>query len=70
MRLLFGVGIIIIRSIIIVRRFVPASLLLLLCALLPLIGFTLHRLDGIGSWLMLAAALILAFAAGTVRKRH
>ena len=69
-RLTFGVGIFIILIIIFVRRFVPASLILLLCALLPLIGFSLRWLEGAGSWLMLAAAIMLAFAAGSLRGKR
>lgn len=70
LRLLFAVGILVIKVILLVRRVVPASLILLLCALLPLIGFSLHWLDGTGSWLMLGAALMLAFAAGASRNRR
>lgn len=70
LRLLFAVGILVIKVIVLVRRVVPASLILLLCALLPLIGFSARWLDGAGSWLMLGAALILAFAAGTARNRR
>ncbi len=70
LRLVFAVGMIAVHLIVIVRQVVPASLLLLLCALLPLLGFTLRgRLDGLGSWIMLAAALMLAFAAGALRGR-
>ncbi len=70
LRLLFAVGFIIIKTIILVRRLLPASLLLLLCALLPLIGFSMRWVEGAGSWLMLAAALMLAFAAGALRPRR
>ncbi len=70
LQLLFGVGMILVKLIIVLRRCLPASLILLLCALVPLVGFSLHRLDGIGSWLMLAAALMLAFAAGAMRTKR
>jgi hypothetical protein len=70
LRLIFAVGVVAIKVIVLVRRVVPASLLLLLCALIPLIGFSLRWLDGTGSWLMLGAALMLAFAAGTARNRR
>ena len=63
-------GLIVIKIIILTRRLLPASLLLLLCALLPLLGFSLRWFDGAGSWLMLAAALMLAFAAGSLRRKH
>lgn len=68
LRLLFALGVAIVRLIILVRSCLPASLLLLLCALIPLIGFSFTQLEGLGSWIMLAAALGLAFAAGTLKK--
>ena len=70
LRLLFAAALIVIQAIILVRRVLPASLVLLLCALLPLIGFSMRWLEGAGSWLMLAAALMLAFAAGALRPRR
>ena len=70
MRLLFGVGYIVVRLIVVLRRFLPASLILLICALIPLLGFSLQRLDRAGSWIMLGAALMLAFAAGATRSKR
>jgi hypothetical protein len=70
LRLLFGLVTIVVRIIIFVRRLVPLSLLLLLCALVPLVGFSLRRLDSTGAWLLLAAALALAFAEGSLRTRR
>ena len=70
LRLVFAAALIIIQAIILVRRVLPASLVLLLCALLPLVGFSLRWVEGAGSWLMLAAALMLAFAAGALRPRR
>ena len=70
LRLLFAAALIVIQAIILVRRVLPASLVLLLCALLPLIGFSMRWVEGAGSWLMLAAALMLAFAAGALRPRR
>ena len=70
LRLLFAIRLNIITIIILMRRLLPASLLLLLCALLPLLGFSLRWFDGAGSWLMLAAALILAFAAGSLHRKQ
>lgn len=70
LRLLFGLVTIVVRVIIFIRRLVPISLLLLLCALVPLVGFSLRRLDSTGAWLLLAAALALAFAAGSLRTRR
>ena len=70
LRLLFGVGMLLVQLIILMRRFLPASLLLLICALVPLLTFSLGRLDRVGSWLMLAAALMLAFSAGALRNKR
>jgi len=70
LRLFFGMGILIIQGIVLVRRILPASLVLLLCGVLPLLGFSLRVLDGLGSWLMLAAAMMLFFAAGAVRSKR
>ncbi len=68
LRLVFALGVAAVRLIILMRRCLPASLLLLLCALVPLIGFSFTQLEGLGSWIMLASALGLAFAAGTLKK--
>ena len=70
LRLVFAIGIIMIRLIIAVRRVLPASLLLLLCAVVPVVGFSLRWLDGAGSWIMLGTALMLAFAAGSLRNKR
>lgn len=69
-RILWVICLVAIRTLIFVRRFVPASLLLLLCAMVPIAGLSLRWLDGLGSWLMLAAAIMLAFAAGSLRGRR
>ena len=70
LRLVFAIAMLIVRVIILVRRFLPASLLLLLCALLPLlVSFGQLDADNLGSYIMIAAALILAFAAGALRGR-
>jgi uncharacterized membrane protein YoaK (UPF0700 family) len=70
LRLIFAICVVLVQVILLVRRILPASLVLLLCALLPLLGFSLRLLEGMGSWLMLAAALMLAFAAGALRNRR
>ena len=68
LRFLFALGVAAVRLIFLMRQCLPASLILLLCALVPLIGFSFTNLEGLGSWIMLAAALALAFAAGTLKK--
>ncbi len=70
LRIVWTIGLLAIQTLIFVRRFVPASLLLLLCAMLPIVGLSLRWLDGFGSWLMLAAAIMLAFAAGSLRGKR
>ena len=70
LRLVFAIGIIVIRLIIAVRNFLPVSLLLLLCAVVPVVGYSLQWLDGAGSWIMLGTALTLAFAAGSLRNKR
>lgn len=70
LRLIFTTGVIVIRTIILLRRVVPASLLLLLFALIPVILFARNRLGDPGGWLMIGAALILTFTAGALFQRR
>ena len=70
LRLLFGIGVVVIKVLIIVRRFIPPSLLLLLCAVPPLVGFSLQRFDAAGNWIMLGAVIMLAFAAGRLASKR
>ena len=70
LRLIFSTGVIVIRTIILVRRVLPASLLFLLLALIPVILFARSRLGDIGGWLMIGAALVLTFAAGALFQRR
>ncbi len=70
LRLIFTTGVIVIRTIIIVRRVMPASLLFLLLAVVPVVLFARSRLGDLGGWLMIGAALILTFAAGALFQRR
>jgi hypothetical protein len=70
LRLLFMLVAFIIQVIVVVRRFIPAPLLLLLIALVPVLAFARSRLDDFGGWLMIVAALVLAFAAGALFQRR
>lgn len=70
LRLIFTTGVIVIRTIIVVRRVLPASLFFLLLALVPVILFARSRLGDMGGWLMIGAALVLTFAAGALFQRR
>lgn len=70
LRLIFTTGVIVIRTIILVRRILPASLLFLLLALIPVILFARSRLGDFGGWMMIGAALVLTFAAGALFQRR
>ncbi len=70
LRLIFTTGVIVIRTIIVVRRVIPASLLFLLLALIPVILFARSRLGDMGGWMMIGAALVLTFAAGALFQRR
>jgi hypothetical protein len=62
---------ILVNIIIVIRRIVPLSLLLLFGALVLLVLFARARNYGdFGSWLILATAIALAFAAGTLLSRR
>src|SRR5688500_10719233 len=69
--LVFAIGMVLVNVIILIRRIVPISLLLLIGALVPLVIYARTRNFGdFGSWLMLATAIALAFAAGTLKNRR
>ena len=68
-RLVFGIGMLLVRLIILLRRLLPAPLLLLIVALVPLIIIFFDQRDNYLNWLILAAALGLAFAAGSLKSR-
>lgn len=67
LRLAFDLFWLLVRTVILLRRVVPGSLLLLLLAVVPMITFSLKWLDGPWGWVMLGASLMLAFAAGSAR---
>ncbi len=53
-----------------VSRFVPGSLQLLLLALVPVFIFTQPWVNDLWKGMMIAAALMLAFAAGALRRSN
>jgi hypothetical protein len=67
--LLWNITYVLVQAILLMRRWLPPSLLLILVLVLPLLGLTLPRLDRAGSYLMVAAAIILAFLAGKLSRR-
>jgi hypothetical protein len=67
--LLWNITYVLVQAILLMRRWLPPSLLLILVLVLPLLGLTLPRLDRAGSYLMVVAAIILAFLAGKLSRR-
>ena len=67
--LLWHVAYVLVRLLIGMRRWVSPVLLLLVLLIVPLLGFSLPRVNRIGSYVMVAAALGLAFAAGKLSRR-
>ncbi len=69
-RLLFGAVVIVVQVIIFAVRFLSPRMFLLLCAVVAVVILSYPRLDTIGRLIMLAAALMLAFAAGSLQTRR
>jgi len=67
--LLWHISYVLVRILVLMRRWLPPSLLLILVVVLPLLGLTLPRLDRAGSYLMVAAAIALAFLAGKLSRQ-
>lgn len=67
--LLWNVGYILVRLLIVMRRWVSPLLLLLILILVPVLGFSIPRVDRAGSYIMVAAAIALAFVAGKMSRR-
>lgn len=51
------------------RRWISPGLLLLVMLIVPLLGFSLPRLDRVGSYLMVAVVVTLAFVAHKMSRR-
>lgn len=67
--LLWNIGYIIVRVLLFMSRWVSPGLLLLLLIIVPLLGFSLPRMDRVGSYVMVVAAVALAFIAGQRSRR-
>lgn len=51
------------------RRWISPGVLLVIMLIIPLLGFSLPRLDRVGSYLMVAVVVALAFVAGKMSRR-
>ena len=67
--LLWNISYVLVRLLIAVRHWVSPLLLLLMLLLVPLLGFSLPRMERAGSYIMVAAALAIAFVAGSMSRR-
>lgn len=66
--LLWNVGYLLVRLLIILRRWIPPGVLLIIVLIVTLLGFSLPRLDRVGSYLMVAVVIALAFVAGKMSR--
>lgn len=67
---LWHAGYVIVRLLIVMRRFIPPGVLLIIVLVVPLLGFSLPNLDRVGSYMMVAAAVALAFVAGRLTRHR
>jgi hypothetical protein len=58
-----------VRMLMLMRRWASPAALLLILLVVPLLGFSVPRLDRAASWLMVGAALLIAFVAGQMSRR-
>lgn len=68
--LLWNIGYYVVRLLIFMRRWISPGVLLIILIVVPLLGFSLPRLDRIGSYVMIGAAVALAFVAGKLSRRR
>lgn len=66
--LLWNVGYLLVRLLIMLRRWIPPGVLLIIVLIVTLLGFSLPRLDRVGSYLMVAVVIALAFVAGKMSR--
>lgn len=67
--LLWNVGYLVVRLLIVLRHFLSVGLILILLVIVPLLLFLLPRLDRVGGYVLIVGAVALAFIAGTL-SRH
>lgn len=66
--LLWHIAYLLVRLLIIMRRWISPGLLLIVLLIMPLLGFSLPRLDRAGSYVMVAVVIALAFVAGKMSR--
>lgn len=67
--LLWHVAYLAVRRLISMRRWISPGVLLLIMLIVPLLGFSVPRLDRFGSYLMVAVVVALAFVVGKMSRR-
>ena len=68
--MLWNVGYIVVRLLIVLRYFMSPGLLLMMLVIVPLLVFLLPRLDRIGGYVLVTGAIALAFIAGTLSRQR
>jgi len=58
-----------VRILMLMRRWASPAVLLIVLLAVPLLGYSVPRLDRAGSWIMVGAALLIAFVAGQMSRR-
>ncbi len=66
---LWNIAYVLVRLLIVMRQWISPALLLVVILIVSLLGVSLPHLDRFGSYLMVAAAIALAFVAGKLSKR-
>jgi hypothetical protein len=64
--LLWNLGYLLVRFLILLRLFMSPGLMMILLVILPLLLFLLPRLDQIGGYVLITGAVAIAFIAGTL----
>lgn len=66
--LLWHIAYVGVRLLIGMRRWITPGVLLIVLLVVPLLGFSLPRLDRVGSYVMVAVVVALAFVAGKMSR--
>jgi hypothetical protein len=59
-----------VRMLMLMRRWASPAVLLIVLLVVPLLGISVPRLDRAASWIMVAAALLIAFVAGQMSRKR
>ena len=68
--LLWNVGYLVVRLLIVLRHFLSVGLILILLVIVPLLLFLLPRLGQVGGYVLIVGAVALAFIAGTLSRQR